>query len=57
MKQNFETGKIWIGQPSYIQTVLEKFGLENCKSAATPVATGTKLLKIQNCLTLLCTNL
>jgi len=45
IKQNFETGKIWIGQPSYAQDVLEKFGLENCKPAVTPVATGTKLLK------------
>jgi len=45
VKQNIDTGKIWIGQPSYAQTVLKKFGLENCKLAATPVATGTKLLK------------
>ena len=45
VKQNFEAGKIWIGQPSYAQNVLEKFGLQNCKLAATPVATGTKLLK------------
>ena len=41
----FEAGKIWIGQPSYFQNVLEKCGLQNCKPAATPVATGTKLLK------------
>ena len=45
VKQNLETGKIWIGQSFYAQTVLKKFGLENCKPAATPVATGTKLLK------------
>ena len=43
VKQNFETRKIWIGQPSMLsRTVLEKFGLENCKPFATPVATGTK---------------
>ena len=45
VKQNLETGKIWIGQSFYAQTVLKKFGLENCKPAATPVATRTKLLK------------
>ena len=45
MKQNLETGKIWIGQSLYAQTVLKKFGLEKCKPAATPVATGIKLLK------------
>ena len=44
VKQNLETGKIWISQSFYAQTVLKKFGLENCKPAATPVATGTKLL-------------
>ena len=42
VKQNFKAGR---DQPSYAQNVLEKFGLENCKPAATPVATGTKLLK------------
>jgi len=40
--------KIWIGQPSYVQNALEKFELENCKPATTPVATGWKLLKFQN---------
>ena len=47
VKQNFEAGKTWIGQPmaSYAQNVLETSGLENCKPAATPVATGTKMLK------------
>ena len=59
VKQNLETGKIWIGQSFYALTVLKKFGLKNCKPAATPVATGTKLLslKIHNFLTPLCTNL
>ena len=45
VKQNSDSTEIWIGQPSYTQTVLKKFGLENCKPAATPVAQGTKLLK------------
>ena len=41
MKQNIETVKIWIGQPSNVETI--KFGLENCNPAAIPLATGTKL--------------
>ena len=45
MEKQLEVGKIWIGQPSYAQNVLEKSGLENCKPAASPVDTGTKLLK------------
>ena len=45
VKQKFETSKIWIGQPTYTQAILQKFGLEHCKPAATPVAQGTKLLK------------
>jgi len=28
VKQNIDTSKIWIGQPSYAQTMLKKFGLE-----------------------------
>ena len=57
VKQNSDTDKIWIGQPSYTQAVLKKFGLEHCKSATTPVAQGTKLLKAKNWLMLLYTNL
>ena len=45
VKQHSDGGNIWIGQPSYTQEVLKKFGLEHCKPAATPVAQGTKLLK------------
>ena len=57
VKQNSDTDKIWIGQPSHTQAVLKKFGLEHCKSATTPVAPGTKLLKAKNWLMLLYTNL
>ena len=38
VKQNFETG-------TCTQTILQEFGLEHCKPAATPVAQGTKLWK------------
>ena len=37
--------EIWIGQPTYTQAVIKKFGMEHCKPANTPMAPGTKLLK------------
>ena len=45
VKQSYETGKIWIGQPAYTRAVIKKFGLEHCKPVTTPVTPGTKLLK------------
>ena len=29
--------EIWIGQPAYTQNLLEKYGMQNCKSVKTPV--------------------
>ena len=40
-----DDGSIWIGQPSYTKAVLHKFNMENSKTVATPVETGTKLIK------------
>ena len=37
--------EIWIGQPTYTQAIIKKFGMEHCKPANTPVTQGTKLLK------------
>jgi len=37
--------EIRIGQPTYTQAVIKKFGMEHCKPANTPVIPGTKLLK------------
>ena len=37
VKQNPETGKIWISQQAYTEAVLKKFGMENSKPACTPV--------------------
>ena len=45
MKQNPERGKTWIGQPSYTEAVLEKFGMVHSKPASTPVPRGTKPMK------------
>jgi len=43
--QDEKTGKVWIGQPAYTESVLQKFGMENSKPVRTPVDTGTKLVK------------
>ena len=46
MKQNSETGKVWMGQQAYTKAVLKKFGMSACcKSVRTPMAQGTKLVK------------
>ncbi len=43
--QNHTEKSVWIGQPTYTLNVLEKFGLKDAKSVATPVCTGSKLAK------------
>ena len=43
--QNHSAGTIWIGQPTYTEEVLKKFGMENCKPVATPAEAGQKLTK------------
>ena len=43
--QNEETGSVWIGQPAYTESLLQKFEMDMARPVATPVDTGTKLLK------------
>ena len=43
--QNHSAGTIWIGQPTYTEEVLKKFGMESCKPVATPAEAGQKLTK------------
>ena len=43
--QNREEKSIWIGQPTYTASILEKFGMKYAKSIATPVNIGSKLVK------------
>src|SRR5688572_27987484 len=40
-----DTGNVRISQKDYIESVLKKFGMENCRPAKTPFAPGTKLWK------------
>jgi hypothetical protein len=37
--------QLFLSQAEYIRTVLERFGMQDCRPTATPMATGTKLLK------------
>ena len=37
-----ENGKVWIGQPTYTESILKTFGTENCKTLETPVELGFK---------------
>ncbi len=43
--QNFESGSIQVNQPAYIKSVLETFGMQNCKPVSTPVSSSSKLMK------------
>ena len=43
--QDQKTGNVWIGQPAYAQSVLQKFGMESAKPVNTPINPGMKLVK------------
>ena len=45
VKQYHVNQSIWIGQPAYTTSILEKFGMKDAKSIATPVNTGLKLTR------------
>ena len=43
--QNHKRGTVWIGQPSFTESILQKYGMEEAKSVKTPVSADLKLLK------------
>lgn len=45
VKQTPTNNKIWIGQPSYTQNILQKFEMQNAKPTKTPVDVSLKLIK------------
>ena len=45
IEQDHRAGTTWIGQPNYTETILKKFGMENCKGLSTPVDASAKLIK------------
>lgn len=46
--QDHTTGNVWIGQQTYTETTLKRFGMEDAKSVRTPVDTGSKLVKAKD---------
>ena len=46
--EDASTGDIWMGQPAYLEKVVEKFGMKEAKSVPTPVDTSTKLMKAES---------
>lgn len=40
-----KSGKVWIGQPTYVEKVLSKFGMDNARPVDTPVDPNSKLIK------------
>ena len=43
--QNQKSGEVWIGQPAYTRSILQRFGMEKAKTVSTPVDTSIKLVK------------
>jgi len=43
--QDQRTGEVWIGQPTYAESILQRFVMENVKAVNTPVDPSTKLMK------------
>ena len=39
VEQNEKNGSIWVGQPAYCTSLLQKFGMEHCKPVKNPVST------------------
>ena len=46
--QNLNDAEVWISQPAFTRSVLEKFGMENSKPVTTPVDLSSKLVKAVN---------
>ncbi len=43
--QDHKDGKVWIGQPTFTESVLKKYGMEEAKLIKTPVNVNSKLVK------------
>ena len=41
--QDEEQKSVWIGQPSYTESFLHEFGMQDCKPVSTPVDASSKL--------------
>ena len=43
--RNLDNHSMWIGQPTYTASIIEKYGMKDAKAIATPVNTSIKLVK------------
>ena len=43
--QNHKDDKVWLGQPTFTESILRKYGMEDAKPIKTPVNVNSKLLK------------
>lgn len=43
VEQDEKNGSVWIGQHAYTESLLKKFGMEDCKPVSTPVDISSKL--------------
>ena len=46
--QDQTTGYVWMGQQSYTENILKRYGMQDCKTIRTPVDTSTKLVKAKD---------
>lgn len=46
--QDQTAGSIWLGQPSYTEKLLQKFGMSDCKPVKTPVNPDVKLTQCEH---------
>ena len=46
--QDQGTGQVWMGQPTYTEQLLHKFGMSDCKPVRTPVNPEVKLTPCEN---------
>ena len=43
--QNHKDDKVWLGQPTFTESILRKYRMEDAKPIKTPVNVNSKLLK------------
>lgn len=46
--QDEASGSIWMGQPSYTEKILQKYGMAECKAVSTPASPDVKLVPCAN---------
>ena len=49
IRRNRAKRQLYLSQAEYVRAILERFGMQDCKPAASPMSTGVKLLKAESC--------